>query len=167
MSLLLGIPLLLAAAVFQSAVLSHVRVFGGQPDLVVIIVLAWSVLDDDREGMAWAFVGGLLLDLFSGAPFGLSTLVLVAMAFVVGLAEAQVYRNNVLLTLLLTLLGTAAYHIGHMILLRFAAGFNIIWAEAFWYVTLPSVLFDVILILPMLRVLGHWYDRLHPRLGTV
>ena len=36
MSLQLGVPLLLAAAIFQSAVLVRFRVFGGQPDLVLI-----------------------------------------------------------------------------------------------------------------------------------
>jgi rod shape-determining protein MreD len=96
-SLQVGIPLFVIAALLQATVLPHLRVFGGQPDLIVILALAWASLDDDQEGMAWAFVGGFFLDLLSGVPLGVSSLVLVPIAYFVGLAEAQLYRNNLLL----------------------------------------------------------------------
>lgn len=163
MSLQLGIPLFAVAAVLQGAVLSQVRVFGGQPDVIVIIVLAWATLDRDREGMAWAFVGGLFLDLLSGTPLGISSLALVPIAYAVGLTEAQVYRTNIALPLLLTAAGSLAYHIIYLLLMRFLNDFPVAWSASFGYVTLPSVLFDVILVIPVLRVLGRWYERLHPR----
>lgn len=163
MSLPLGLPLLLIGAVLQSTVFSQLRVFGGQPDLVVVIVLAWSTLDSEGEGMAWAFVGGLLLDVLSGAPLGVSSLVLLPVAYVVGLAEAQVYRANVGLLLLLGGAGALAYHVLYVIALRFVGGAAIPWPEGIWYVTLPSVILDVCLIIPAVRLLGRWHDRLHPR----
>src|SRR5512139_1480797 len=101
MSLQLGIPLTLIAAILQATVLPRLRIVGGQPDLVMIIVLTWSLLDHDREGMAWAFVGGLWLDLLSGVPMGISSLILVPIAYLVGLTEARIYRTNVALPLAL------------------------------------------------------------------
>ena len=44
MSLQVGIPLFAVAALLQATVLPHLRVFGGQPDLIVILVLAWAIL---------------------------------------------------------------------------------------------------------------------------
>jgi rod shape-determining protein MreD len=162
-SLQLGIPVFALASLVQGAVLSRLRVYGGQPDLILVIVMAWSILDRDREGIVWAFAGGLFADLFSGTPMGVSSLALVPIAFAVGLTEAQVYRTNIFLPLVLTLLGALAFHIATLLLLRLFAGVALPWSEAFWYVTLPSVVLDVILIIPVLRVLGPLYERLHPR----
>ncbi len=162
MSLYLGIPLFLLAAMLQATIVPHLKVFGGQPDLIVVLVLAWATLDRDSEGMLWAFFGGLFLDLLSGTPLGISSLVLVPIAFAVGLTEAQVYRTNVFLPVLLTAGGALAYHIGYLILMRFLANVALPWSEAVWYVTLPSVLFDIILVIPALVVLGRLYRRLHP-----
>jgi len=163
MSLQVGIPLFLIAMLIQATILPHLRVFGGQPDLIVVLVLTWAILDHDREGMAWAFVGGLFIDLLSGAPFGISSLILVPVAYLVGLTEARVYRTSLALPLVLTAGGALAYHAAYLLLLRFLADFPVAWTEIPGYVTVPSVIFDVILIIPVLRVLSRVYDRLHPR----
>jgi rod shape-determining protein MreD len=163
MSLQLGIPLFIVAAVLQASLLPHLRVFGGQPDLIVILVIAWSALDTEREGVVWAFVGGLFVDLFSSVPLGMSSLALLPVAFIVTLTEANLYRNNVLLTLPLAATGALVYHVLYLILLRFLGNYPVVWGTSLTYVTVPSVLFDVILIIPALRLLLNWYDRLHPR----
>jgi hypothetical protein len=63
--------------------------------------------------------------------------------------------------------GALAYHLMLLLGLRFLAGYPVVWSTGFWYVTLPSVLFDLILMIPVLRVLTRWYDRLHPRQVTL
>lgn len=167
MSLQLGFPLMLLAAMVQSTVLPRLRIFGGQPDLVLLLVLAWAILDHESEGMVWAFVGGLLLDLLSGAPLGLSALLMVPITYLIGLTEAQVYRGSVAFSLLLTAGGVFAYHILYLLLLNVLVGYPVVWAASFWYVTMPSALFDVILIVPILRVLARPYERLHRRHVTL
>jgi len=162
-SLQLGAPLMLLAAILQATVLPRLRIFGGQPDLVLLIVLAWAVLDHDREAMAWAFVGGFWLDLFSGVPVGISSLILVPIAYLVGLTEAGVYRTNIILPLALGIVGILAYHLMFVLALRFLAGMPVAWSDVFFYVTLPSVFFDLVLIYPVLSLLRGWYNRMHPR----
>lgn len=163
MSLQLGIPLFLVSALLQSAVLSRLRVFGGQPDLIPLLVIAWTILDQRSEGVAWAFVGGLFADLLSGVPLGISSLALLPVAFLIQIAEAQVYRRNMFIMLIFAAGGALGYHLTYLLALRFVAGFPVLWSESLWYVTLPSVLFDVVLAVPVLSLLGRWYDRLHPR----
>jgi rod shape-determining protein MreD len=162
-SLQIGVPLFLVAVLLQTAVFSHLRVFGGQPDLIVLLVIAWSILDRDREGIVWAFVGGLFLDLFSGAPIGVSSLALMPMAFVVSLSEAQVYSTNAVLPIILGLGGALSYHVLYLLLIRVFGQESLPWSQAFVYVMLPSVLVDTLLIAPFLGIMGRWYTRLHPR----
>lgn len=163
MSLQLGIPLFIGAVLLQSTILPRIRLLGGQPDLVLLVVFAWAMLDREQEGVVWAFVGGFLLDIFSGVPLGVSALALVPVTLVVSLAEPKVFRESVLPPLLLTAVGAAGYHLLVLLLLRFYAGFPIEWESALLFVTLPSILLDVLLILPVLRLLVKPYDRLHPR----
>lgn len=163
MSLQLGIPLTLVAAILQATVLPRLRIFGGQPDLVLLIVLTWALLDHDREAMAWAFVGGFWLDLFSGVPIGISSLILVPITYLVGLTEAGVYRTNIVLPLALGVVGIWAYHLLFLFALRFLAGMALSWSEVLFYVTLPSGFFDLVLIYPVMLLLRGWYNRLHPR----
>lgn len=161
MSLQIGIPLFIAAGLLQSTLLARLRVFGGQPDLIVLMVLAWATLDRKGEGLAWAFAGGLVLDLLSGAPLGISSLALLPAAYAMAFSEARGYRSTTLLPLAFMAAGALLYHLLYVGALRVFAGYPVAWVENLRYVTLPSVLFDVVLAVPVLRVLGRWYDRLH------
>ncbi len=163
MSLQLGLPLFLVSAVLQSTVLSQLRVFGGQPDLIPVFVIVWAIFDQGSEGVVWAFFGGLFADLLSGAPLGISSLALMPVAFAISLTDAQLYRHNLLLMLLFAAGGALAYHVLYLLALRFIAGQPVVWSEAIWYVTLPSVLFDIVLTAPALSILSRLHDRLHPR----
>ena len=163
MSLQIGIPLFVIAGILQATVLPRLQVSGGQPDLVVLVVLAWAILDRGQEGMVWAFIGGLVLDLFSTTPFGISSIALLVVAFFVSLAESQVYRESFFLPLILGGLGAAVYHALYILLLRFLGDVPLQWSEVVLYVTLPSILFDIMLIVPIVRLLNGIYDRLHPR----
>nr|MBN1229450.1 rod shape-determining protein MreD [Anaerolineae bacterium] len=167
MSLQLGIPLIVLASILQGAVLSQLRVFGGQPDLVMVIVLAWAVLDRAQEGIVWAFFGGLLLDLFSGTPLGVSSLAMMPLAFAASFIESRMYRENFVIPVVLAIVGALLYHILYVLLMRFLVNIQIEWSVVWWYVTLPSVVFDIILFVPTLRILRYPYDWLHPRQVTV
>lgn len=162
MSLQIGVPLMLVAAILQATVVPYLRIYGGQPDLVAVVALAWAILDRGMEGMVWAFIGGLFLDLLSGAPMGVSSLALVPVAFLIGLSEARVYRTTFLLPLLFAGGGALMFHLIYLLALQFLAGQPIVWRLVWWYVTLPSVLFDMVLIIPALRLLGRAFDALHP-----
>jgi rod shape-determining protein MreD len=167
MSLEVGIPLTLLAAMLQASLVAELRGVGAQPDLVALIVVAWSLLNREREGLYWAFVGGLALDLFSGAPLGTASLALLPVAFVASLSEQQVFRYNVALPLAIMAAGGLAYHVLYLALLRFLMGHPVTWSESLLYVTLPSVFLDVVLIIPFFRLLGPLHDRLHPRQVTI
>jgi rod shape-determining protein MreD len=167
MSLGVGIPLTLLAAMLQASLVAELRGVGAQPDLVVLIVVAWALLNREREGLFWAFAGGLALDLFSGAPLGISSLALLPVAFVAGLSEQQVFRHNVVLPLAIMAAGGLVYHALYLGLLRLSMGYPVNWSESLLYVTLPSLFLDVVLIIPFFRLLGPLHDRLHPRQVTI
>lgn len=163
MNLALGLPLLILAAMLQGSLLPYLRIQGGQPDLVLLVVVSWSLLGRNLEGMAWAFAGGIFLDLFSGAPLGVSSMGLVLAAFVTGLGGAPVERRNLFLPPVMALIGTAAFHATTLVALVVLGLQPPTWSASLSYVTLPSALLNFAIALPTFRLVGLLYARLHPR----
>jgi rod shape-determining protein MreD len=71
-----AMPLIvLIMALLQATVATQLMVRGVKPDLVLLVVLLATLVYGGQGGLVWAFIGGIGLDLFSGGPFGASTLV--------------------------------------------------------------------------------------------
>src|SRR5919199_2723049 len=113
----MGVPwwaaaaVLLGAALIQSSFLPALGLVRVRPDLVLLCVVVWAVLRGGREALPWAFAGGLLLDLFSGGPFGASALALVLVAFCASLAEGGIFRNAYTLPLLTAFWSSVLYRL--------------------------------------------------------
>jgi len=110
MSLYFGIPILLTAAVLQSTWLENVRILGGRPDLVLLLIITWSIIRGASDGVLWGFIGGIFCDLLSGGPFGLWTVVLTLVAFITGQPWVHRLGPTSIRLALMAALGTFAGH---------------------------------------------------------
>ncbi|MBN1640556.1 MAG: rod shape-determining protein MreD [Anaerolineae bacterium] len=131
--------LMFALALLQSTVMPRIAILGVQPDLVLMAVTSWSILRGPEEGMLWALVGGVVMDLFSGAPFGVSTLALLAVSFVSGFGPRNVLRLDILLPIAIIPLATLLYQLITLGLLSML-GWQTSWAESLRHIVLPSLL---------------------------
>lgn len=82
----------LVAALVQGAVASLISVGGAFPSMPVLVAASWSVAAGAREGLWWAFVGGLATDVLSAGPLGAFTVCALPGALVVGLGERSAAR---------------------------------------------------------------------------
>lgn len=102
-------PLLLFLALLQSTTAARFKVGGVKPDLVLLMVVIGALVYGARPGVLWAFIAGIGLDLFSGGPFGASSLALMASALVASLGHRLFSRYNILVPLSAAALGTLIY----------------------------------------------------------
>lgn len=117
MQLAFGVALLVGAALFQATFLD--RLFGAvRPDLVLLVVLAWSINRGLTEGSIGGILGGLALDTLSAAPFGLHTGLLGAIGSLTALGEENLFRGNVLLFAVTAALATLVLHGGALLVLQ-------------------------------------------------
>ena len=84
MSRVLLFVLLSMAALVQVTWASRLELYGAFPNLVLVAVVCIAWVRGPRAGLAWACVGGLLLDLTAPGPLGPHALALVAGAYAVG-----------------------------------------------------------------------------------
>jgi rod shape-determining protein MreD len=88
MRLILGLLIPLAAALLQGTVAPLIAVGGARPSLPILVAASWSVAAGAREGVWWAFLGGLVSDLISAGPLGAFALAALPPVAAVGLREA-------------------------------------------------------------------------------
>jgi rod shape-determining protein MreD len=88
MRFLLGVLIPLVAALLQGTVAPLIAVGGARPSLPILVAAAWSVAAGAREGVWWAFLGGIVSDLISAGPLGAFALASLPPVAAVGLREA-------------------------------------------------------------------------------
>ena len=157
MNLYLTVALLLVLALVQSTVMSRVTVLGVHPDLMLMAVTSWSLLRGTQEGMRWALVGGVALDLLSGARFGVSTLSLLIVSFLSSVGERNVFRFDLLVPLLAIPLATLLYNGAVLLLLRIL-GWPTEWGTGLTRVVLPATLVNT-LGMPIVYLVMRALDR--------
>ncbi len=139
------IPLLVTVALIQSTVGPYLTILGVKPEMMLLVVVAWSLLRGAREGMVWALIGGLCLDLLSGAPLGTITLALLVVSFLAGLGESSVFRTHILLPIVAAFIATLVYDAITLIILDFT-GHSVAWLRSAMYIVLPSMLVNTLLM---------------------
>ncbi|MBN1964744.1 MAG: rod shape-determining protein MreD [Anaerolineae bacterium] len=158
----LSIPVLAVAVIIQSTVMPEIRLGGAMPDLVYLLVLAWSLLAGFERGVTWALVGGVLQDLVSSLPLGTTALSLVLLTFVLSLLVGQVNPRNLIYPAVIAAGGTVVLH-GVTLLVLGIAGQALPFLDTLTYVTLPSLVYNLIVMIPLYRVLGGFYLSSRPR----
>jgi len=153
MSLYLAVPLLTVVALLQNAWLSRVSLFGSRLDLMFLLVLGWTIVRGVNEGMIWAFIGGLMIDLLSGGPIGATILALLSVAFVGHQPWGEGLGAPLIRVLLLAFVASLAYHVVLLAVLT-STGHVVDWSFSFLRVVPPSLILGVVLAPVVRRVLA-------------
>ncbi|MBI5958659.1 MAG: rod shape-determining protein MreD [Chloroflexi bacterium] len=157
-----GIPILLMAAIFNATVMAELRVWQGAPDLVFLLVISWALLAGAREALAWAIIGSIFQDALSLVPLGTSALGMILVIFMIDFSTGTVSRRNVFIPPLMVLAGTPIYHLAILAVL-WMIDQPVPFTSAFVYVTLPTLVYHLIFILPVFRAVGLVHRWLTPR----
>jgi rod shape-determining protein MreD len=158
----LSIPVLILAAAVQSSFAPQIRVLGGSPDFVFLVVLSWSVGSEFPESLTWAFVGGIIQDLLSAAPLGASALGLINVVFIVHLLNRGMYNIGFLLLAVLVIAGSVLKEMLFalvMAIVGFPNDFQILLS----YVVFPTAVYNLAVFAPVYVVIRQIHRRTRPQ----
>ncbi len=156
-----GLPLLLLAAVFDATLMTLFRLWGGAPNLVLMIVISWALVTELEEALPWAVIGGIMRDLLSAAPTGSSALALVLIVVVVDTYLPKASWRNVPLPLLVIGIATVAYDM-MLFAILVVAGRPVPNLWTLGYVILPGVVANLAMVLFVFRTIGGINQFLRP-----
>ena len=141
--------------------MSHLAVRGVFPAVVLIAVINWGILRGPTEGMLWAFLGGVCLDVFSGWPFGTNTVALVTVASLVSLGEGTFMRTHALVPIATVFGATVLYYLVVMFILQ-STQQPVDWVPALRATVLPLAVYNAVVNVVGFYLVQRLEDRVYP-----
>lgn len=144
--------ILICVIFLQITVLAHFTLFDIVPNYTIIVLMAIVVLCPETESLITAGVTGALLDILSGAPLGLNTLLCIYLAIVCIFVSCAIYNKRVTLFIPLCAVLSFLYEIlfGVFSCLLRKAVFPMITV---YKIVLPVTLINTLLFIPVYEVL--------------
>ena len=128
MAYLIAIPLLGALMLVQTAVLSRAPLLHGTPDVILLVIAAWSIRPRVRSQVFWTAVGVFLVGYTSALGYLVPALAYGPMVLLATLLRRRVWHALLLAYLLVVLVGSLLFH-ALTVLVLFAQGASLPLAE--------------------------------------
>jgi rod shape-determining protein MreD len=136
------------AALLQAVVVSSTFVFGGAPDLLLVVVVALGLLRGSVAGAVLGFVGGLVVDVVTLDTLGVTSLVLTLAGFWAGRYAETTGRGRALAPLLSVGVITVLAAIFGLVL-HYMLGEAVSAHQALLTTLLPALLLNLLLAYPV------------------
>jgi rod shape-determining protein MreD len=127
----------MAAFLIQLLFIGHVKIMQAMPDLLVLLVVFFSIFFGPGIGLEAGFVSGLFKDIYSLDIFGVNTLALALTGFVAGIASPKFFRESKLTQAVFVFTFSVFYMFLHYLAAALALKIN--------YISLSEYLFGLIL----------------------
>ncbi len=161
MALFLAFFVFIPCLMIQIGILSNLPLLQGYPDLTLLVLLAWSLRPEVRSAWQWGVIGGLLMTFVSAMPVGVYLLAYLLVVAITQLTRRMVWRLPFLTMLVMTILGTFLTYGLSLIVLEFF-GRDVSLGDALWTILIPSVLYNLLLALPVYAVIGELARWIYP-----
>ncbi len=148
MSIAVGLLVIVVAAVAQVSVLPAFSIFGAQPNLLIVLLVAWMTVRGQPEALLLIPAAGFAQGLLDSQPLGLALLALAPLILMTEVRELRLVESDLLPAVVLTVLATLAYE-GIVLLTLAVTGARLDWLASLVDVLVPAVIANVLLLLPV------------------
>jgi cell shape-determining protein MreD len=145
---LIGIPFLALTVLLQSSIVSRISMGFGKADLVLLVIICWTLQDRVTSHWQWAVIGGLLMSLISAVPFYSYLFTYLVVVAVCRFIKRSVWQIPVVTLLLCILFGTLIEN-GISWAALTVSGVSLPLMKSITSIILPSILFNTILGIPV------------------
>lgn len=162
MTVLVAIPLLSFLVILQSAVVSRMPLLYGTPDLVLLVLVAWAFQERVETAWHWAILGGIFISISSAMPFGIFIAGYLVTTAVARFLRQRAWKLPLIGMLITTILGTLITQ-GIAILGLSLTGSLLPLLDSFNLVTLPSLVLNILLAIPIYVLMSDLANWLYPK----
>lgn len=153
MAILAGIPILAFAVILQSTVFSRVPLLNGPLDLVVVVLICWTLNERVRDEWTWALIGGSMVGFVSALPVPVPIVSYLLVTAVSVYLKRRVWQVPILALFVTIVLGTLIVHLASFAVLT-VLGTPLSFFEALNLIILPSLLLNLLAALPVNGLVG-------------
>jgi rod shape-determining protein MreD len=161
MSSLLSFPVLLFLLMIQMVVVSRLPLLSGTADLILLVLVAWSLQERVKSAWVWAVMAGLLVSFISALPVFTPLVGYLVITGIARLLQRRVWQTPILAMFVATVTGSLFYHIMAWFILSFS-GMPLPLQDSLSRVILPAVLLNLLLSIPVYALVTDMANWLHP-----
>jgi cell shape-determining protein MreD len=148
MPVLIGVAVIVLFSLLQIGIVSQLPLIQGRADLILLVLSAWALNERVEHAWEWTVIAGVIISLISATPFFLPLFVYLAVTALARLVRRRVWQTPLLMLLFIVLIGTLLQH-GLNIISLSILGSRLPLKDSLALVTLPSLLLNLLLALPV------------------
>jgi hypothetical protein len=148
MPIILAIPILGIALMIQTGIISRINLLSGSADLILAILVTWSIQERVKTSWHWAIAAGLMVGYVSGLPWFIPLAGYLVVVGVARLLHRRVWQAVLLETFVVIFIGTFSMQlltVGYMVIM--GASFQL--GDVISLIILPSTLLNFLLVVPV------------------
>lgn len=162
MSYGIGLLAVLVVVIAQISIMPAFSVFGVQPNLVIVLLVAWMAARGRAEALVLIPIAGFAQGLVDSQPLGLAMLALAPLALMTSVRELRLVDSDLLPAILLTMAATVVYETTIMLTLA-VRGESVDWLANLTNVLVPAAIANALLLVPVYGVIRLASLDLRPR----
>ena len=151
--LLTASVLMILTTIVQSALVSQVRILNGMSDLILLFLISWMHIDKTRHRWILAIMAGVFSGLISAIPFWVYIPVYLLITYVINLIHQKIWQAPMVVLFLSSIIGSIITY-GAQFSYLLIIGVPISLTDSLNLVILPSIVLNLILILPVYAFTG-------------
>lgn len=161
MATILAFPIFGLLVILQSTIVSRVQLGGGAADLVLLVIIAWSLQEQVEHAWIWALIGSAMVAFVSAVPV-VATVAGYLIAMVLGrFFHRRIWQAPVLAMFVTTAISTVLQHLIIMTFLNINYS-TIALGQGFTAVTLPGAFLNLVLALPVYALVTDFAKWVYP-----
>jgi len=157
---LVAFPILALAVILQSAIVSRISLLSGYADLTLVIVIAWALQEGVTTAWHWAILAGAMTAVVSGLPWGVPLAGFLMAVLSARALQKRIWQAPLIAMFTVTFLASLFSHLLSFTVISLG-GASLSPGDTFSLVTLPSVLLNLLLAMPvfwLMRDLSQWVN---------
>lgn len=161
MSILLALPILGIALMVQTGIISRINLLSGSADLILAILVTWSIQERVKTAWHWAVIGGVMVGYISGLPWFIPLSGYLIVVGIGRLLHRRVWQAVLLETFAIIFFGTFGIqflHVGYLVIM----GGSFRLGDVISLIILPSTLLNLILVIPVYFLIKNFALWLYP-----
>jgi rod shape-determining protein MreD len=148
MSYYVGITLVILSALLEASVMPLFRVDGLQPNLTLVLLMAWLIIRGAEEAYVLIPIGGVFIGLVDGALMGTALLAMAPVALLQEVRGAQLNEKGIAMAVAFVLIMSLVYNYTYLVVSTLQ-GESGPWIDATTQVILPTTLMNLAILLPL------------------
>lgn len=137
--------------IVQSTILPYISIFGVVPNTTILIIISIAFLRGEYYGGFTGLVMGLLQDIIYSTIIGINGFIYFFLGFFLGKLESKISRDNLVLPLLFSILGTIYYHLMRYVFMFFLST-PIAFASIFSRELLVEIIYNMVFMIPIFKL---------------